>query len=313
MIAAAISPYREIRAEGARAGRAVGRFVEVYVATLARRVRPARRQGPLREGASPARSRTSPASTTRTRRPRAPRSSSTPRARRPRSRPQVVIAKLEELGLIPAQVAGVSAVAGPTERLITPHGGELVDRHRRPRPTDVDVAARPSQLDLARALRPRDARRRRAVAARGLHGPGGLRVASSRTCASRTGCRGRCRSASPSTGRRKGDRVALARRVRHAARRPRGRGRRTTYDKEREARALLPHDRREAPGRRAALRAAGRCIWPARCTVFERVAARSSPSSRSTRPRRARPSPSAAGSASSASRPATRSTARTST
>ncbi len=69
---------------------------------------------------------------------------------------------------------GVTAGAATTEaRLIRPHGGTLVDRLGE-RPDGVD-AARTHHPHLPRGLRPGHARRRRALAARGLHGPRGLR------------------------------------------------------------------------------------------------------------------------------------------
>ena len=69
-----------------------------------------------------------------------------------------------------------------TDRLIAPHGGSLVDRTG-DRPDDLD-ALDTVPLDVARAVRPRHARVRRPLAARGLHGPRGLRARASRTCTS---------------------------------------------------------------------------------------------------------------------------------
>ena len=101
VIAAAISPYARDAREGPRAGRGVRPVRRGLRRDLARRVRASATSTASTRRRSPARSRASPASTTRTRRRRTPRSSSRPRARRPRSRAQVVIAKLEELGLDP--------------------------------------------------------------------------------------------------------------------------------------------------------------------------------------------------------------------
>ena len=108
-----------------------------------------------------------------------------------------------------------------------------------------------------------------------------------------------------------GDRVALADGDGTTAGRPRGRGGLRVRQGAR-GRALLPHDRRGASRRRPPLRAAP--ALPRR--QGHRLRAARSRRSRSWRsiPRTpARPSRSEAGAASSASRPATRSTARTST
>ena len=182
--------------------------------------------------------------------------------------------------------------------------------HRRRGPT---ASRRSSSVDadLARALRPRHARVRRALAARGLHGPARLRARRRGHAARERPALGAARLPRGRPRRRTGDRVALDRRGGHAARRARRRGGLRVRQGAR-GRALLPHDRRRAPRRGAALRA--EAALPRRPRDRLRAGrARRSRSSRSTRPRRARRSPSAAGSASSASRRATRSTARTST
>ena len=113
-----------------------------------------------------------------------------------------------------------------------------------------------------------------------------LRVASSRTCASRTGCRGRCPSASPSTAAPQGDRVALADEA--GRRSPSSRSRSVyDYDKEREAERCFRTTDDGAPRRRAALRA--EADVPRRQGDGLRAGRRrSSPSSRWIPPRRAR-------------------------
>ena len=137
-------------------------------------MRAPRREGPVREGVRAARSRASPASTTPTRsRPR-PSSWSTPRSTAPEECAPLVVAKLEELGLVPAAGARRERVVDDAERLITPHGGTLVDRTG-DRPDGVEPLEQ-VDADLARAVRPGHARERRALAARGLHGPERLRA-----------------------------------------------------------------------------------------------------------------------------------------
>ena len=51
-------------------------------------------------------------------------------AQSPEESARIVVQKLEELGLVALRGARVSA--GATDQLIAPHGGELVDAHRRP-------------------------------------------------------------------------------------------------------------------------------------------------------------------------------------
>ena len=201
----------------------------------------------------------------------------------------------------------MSAVA--TDHLISPHGGDArrPDRRRAGRPR----LARGRPAHLARALRPRHARLGRALAARGLHGPGRLRVGRSRTCGSRTACRGRCRSASPSTPRRQGDRVALADESGKPVAVLEVEGV-FDYDKEREAELAYRTTDAAHPGV-ARLFEQKPMYLAGKVTVFERADA-AVPGARAGPGRdAARSSPSAAGGASSASRPATRSTARTST
>ena len=238
--------------------------------------------------------------------PESPRSWSTPRRRRPRRARQIVVAQLEELGLIARRGPRVSAVA--TDQLIRPHGGVLVDAHRRaPRRRRL---ARGRHADAARAGRPGHARLGRALAAHRLHGQGRLRrrrrvdaprerapLGAARLPLRGRGARGRPRRA----------------RGRERARARRARGRRGLLLRQgARGRAVLPHDRRRASRRRAALRAGG--LVPRRAGDGLRAARAGLPRApQGSAPTRGRSSPSAAGSASSASRPATRSTGRTST
>ena len=109
-----------------------------------------------------------------------------------------VIAKLEELGHIPAEVSRVTVAA--TDRLIAPHGGTLVDRTGE-RPDDLDsletvqLASRElSDLDMlaSGALSPLE----------GFMGRRPTTTSSSRACTSPTACPGRFPSALPWTRRR---------------------------------------------------------------------------------------------------------------
>ena len=178
------------------------------------------------------------------------------------------------------------------------------------RPDDRRLA-RGRHAHLARALRPRHARLGRALAARGLHGHGGLRARR----------RGDAPRERPAVGaarlprRRRRARAATASRspTRAAACSPSLEVEEAyEYDKEREAEHCFRTTDDAHPGV-ARLYAQKPLYLAGRVTVFERRDA-GVPRARA-RPRRdARgSSPSAAGSASSASRPATRSTARTST
>ena len=266
VIAAAISPYEATRQEARELVEEFGTLRRGLRQGLGRRVRQARREGPLREGVQgrdqgvhrrlrPVRGAGEP----RARR-------STPRSTSPRRAPRSSSPSSRSCGLVPAAGDGVSAVA--TTQLIAPHGGKLVDRTGA-RPDGVETLER-LDADLARALRPRHARLRRALAARGLHGPARLRARRRGACGSRTACRGRCRSASPSTASREGDRVALDRRRRHAARRARRRRASTSTTRSARPSAASARPTTRTPASRGST-TRSRSTSPARVTVFERA------------------------------------------
>ena len=261
---------------------------------------------------SPARSRASRASTTRTRSPESP---------------EIVV---ETEGKTPEESAagrdrearGARPDPGrrwphdrrcrPTDRLIRPHGGELVDRLG-DRPGRISTTLETVQLDLARGLRPGHARRRvrcrrsRASWAR----PTTSRVARG-ACGSRTGCRGRCPSASPFDGPPQGRPGRAGGRVRHAGRRPRGRGASTSTTRSARRSVASARPTRSIPGSRVSSSSMPH-VSRRPVTVFDRgppafPELALDPGRHPRRLRRAR-----AGSVSSGSRPATRSTARTST
>ena len=196
-----------------------------------------------------------------------------------------------------------------TDHLIAPHGGTLVDRTGE-RPDDLDVA-RARYRSTSRELSDLDMLACGALSP--LEGFMGQDDYESR----RRGHAPRERAALGAPG--------LPRRRRAAARRPRraggrGRARRSPSSRSRASttttssarRSALPHDgRRRIPASRGSY--AQKPMYLAGRSRSSSGRRRRSRSWRWIRPRRARPSPSAAGSASSASRPATRSTARTST
>ena len=174
-------------------------------------------------------------------------------------------------------------------------------RPRLPRGRDADRRARCPTWTCSRR-----ARSRRSRASWG----GGTTTASSSRCTSRAVCPGRCRSASRSTRRPGGDRVALADEA----------GRLLAvleveevydYDKEREAENCFRTTDDAHPGV-ARLYAQKPRYLAGRVTVFERPEPAFPELALDPAETRA-PSPSAAGSAWSASRRGTRSTARTST
>ena len=131
----------------------------------------------------------------------------------------------------------------------------------------------------------------------------------SRRCSSRPVSRGPCRSVSRSPMRRAATRSRSRTRTGHCSR-PRGRGVVRLRHGARGG-AVLPHGRRCASGRRAALRAEAASTWRPRHGVPAPGAG--VPLARTDPAETAASSPSAAGGASSASRRGTRSTAPTST
>ena len=227
-----------------------------------------------------------------------------PRARR--SRAAVVDREARGARARAGQGDGVTVAA--TDRLIAPHGGTLVDRTG-DAPDDLDsleavalTSRELSDLDMlaSGALSPLEGFMGQADYERvveEMHLASGLPWALPVCLAV---------DAAPDRRSRR-----ARRRGRPPGRRARGRGGLRVRQGARGG-ALLPHDRRRPSRRRPALRAEAALPRRPRHRVRAR-APPSSPSSRATPPRRGGSSPSVAGSASSASRPATRSTARTST
>ena len=309
VIAAAISPYDETRQKAREMVEQFGPFVEVLRQDLRGRVRPARREGPVREGVRAARSRASPAWTIRTRRPPTRSSWSTPRSTSPRSRRGCASTSSRSSASSRAGGAGMTATA--TAQLISPHGGALVDRTGE-RPDDVDAlepipltSRELSDLDMlaSGALSPLE----------GFMGHDRLRAVRRGACGSRTGCPGRCPCVSPSTAAPVDDRVALADETGAAASPCSRSSERLRLRQAARGGARLPHDgRRHIPALRGSYaqkptvpRRQGHGVRAARARV-SRARAGSRRDARCVRRARLE-------ARRRASRPATRSTARTST
>ena len=215
--------------DGPRLVEEYGPFICVYVDGVGRRVRPPRRQGPLRQGLLGRDQGVHRRLATRTRRPESPE------------------LRIETEGEDPEDSAA-KVLALPRGARAHPRRGAR-DRHRRPHRAPRRRARRPRRRAPGRPGLARDASRStpREVAdldmiasgalspLDGLHGPGRLRRAWSTRCASPTARSGRCRSRCAVRRAPKRRPRRAGRRGRHAARRARRQRARTTYDQRREA------------------------------------------------------------------------------
>ena len=161
VIAAAISPYEETRQKARDLVEEWGTFVEVHVATSVEECARRDVKG-LYEKAFKGEIKGFTGVDDPYEEPESPDVRIETEQHEPEESAQLIVAHLEERGLIPARGDGMS-VATETQ-LIAPHGGELVDRTGE-RPDGVD-SLETLTLTSARAVRPRHARLRRAVAAR---------------------------------------------------------------------------------------------------------------------------------------------------